>query len=99
MLFTSSHTERISFTPNLFEAVQKLYYHGYFSYLNQAYNLRHWGLITHQKKLTLKGIRFARGDIGIEKTIVVCPRYPKDPDPEIIRGDSFIFMEDPDAQV
>ena len=97
MLFTTTYTEQIHFTPQLLEAVHKLYYHNYFSYLNQAHHLIHWGLINKHKKITLKGVRFARGDIGIEKTIVVSPRFANDPDPDILRGDSFIFMEDADA--
>ena len=97
MLFTTSHTEPIHFTAKLFEAIRKLYYHGYFSYLCNAQHLIHWGLINKNKQITLKGIRFVRGDIGIEKWIVVSPRFSNDPDPEILRGDSFIFMEDADA--
>ena len=93
MLLTTSHTEPIHFTSQLCEAVRKLYYHNYFSYLDQAQHLIHWGLINKDRKLTLKGIKFARGEIGIEKTIVVSPRFPNDPDPDIVRGDSFMFME------
>ena len=97
MDFTATRAEAIQFTPTLSRAVRKLYYHGYFSYLDEAYKLRHWGLINKHKKITLKGVRFVRGDIGIEKSIVVSPRFSNDPDPDIIRGDSFIFMEDADA--
>ena len=97
MLFTTTHTEPIHFTSQLCEAVRKIYYHDYFSYLDQAHLLKHWGLINKDRKLTLKGMQFARGNIGIEKTIVVSPRFPNDPDSDIVRGDSFIFMEDADA--
>ena len=99
MLFTTSHSEPIHFTSKLFEAIRKLYYHNYFSYICNAHHLIHWGLINKNKQITLKGIRFCRGDIGIEKTIHVSPRFNNDPDPEILRGDTFIFMEDADAQV
>jgi hypothetical protein len=97
MLFTTSHSEPIHFTSRLCEAIQKLYYHGYFSYLCNAHHLIHWGLINKDKKITLKGVRFVRGDIGVEKMIYVSPRFSNDPDPEILRGDSFIFMKDADA--
>ncbi len=99
MLFTTTHTEPIHFTSQLCEAVRKIYYHGYFSYLDQAHLLKHWGLINEHKKLTFKGILFLKGEIGVEKTIVVSPRFPNDPDPDIVRGDSFMFMEDADAKV
>jgi len=97
MLFSTSHTEPIHFTSQLCEAIKKLYYHNYFSYLDQAHHLIHWGLINKDKRLTLKGILFLKGEIGVEKTIVVSPRFPNDPDPDIVRGDSFMFMEDADA--
>ena len=94
MLFAQSHTERIQFTDLLSEAVRKLYYHDYFSYISNAHHLIHWGLINKDKKLTLKGIQFAKGRIGIEKVLYVSPKFSNDPDPEIVRSDSFMYMED-----
>lgn len=99
MMLTTSHSQSIHFTSRLCDAIRKLYYHNYFSYLDQAYHLIHWDLINKDKRITTKGIQFAKGRIGIEKTIHVSPRFNNDPDPEILRGDTFIFMEDPGAKV
>jgi len=99
MLFTTSHPGPVRFNSRLCEAIRKLYYHGYFSYLCNAHHLIHWGLINKDKQITLKGVRFVRGDIAIEKMVYVSPRFSNDPDPEILRGNSFIFMKDADAQV
>jgi hypothetical protein len=93
MLFTQSHTEQIHFTSTLCKALQRLHRHNYFSYLLEAHKLRHWGLINHQHQLTLKGLSFLQGKISIAKSIVVSPRFSNDPDPEIVRSDSFVFME------
>lgn len=97
-LFLQDYTERLHFDSTLQEAIRKLYYHKYFSYMCNAHRLKHWGLIDTQKNITLKGIRFCRGEIGIEKVLYVCPRFPKDPDPDIFRSDTYVFYaEDDDA--
>ena len=90
-MFAQTFSETIHFDSTLQEAIQKLYYHDYFSYLCRAYQLKHWGLINQDQQITTKGIRFCRGEIGIEKSLHLSPRFPKDPDPDIHRGDSFVF--------
>lgn len=98
-LFLQNYTERLHFDSKLQAAIQKLYLHNYFSYISNAHQLKHWGLIDTQKNITLKGIRFCRGEIAVEKMVYVCPRFPRDPDPDILRSDTFVFYAEDDDEI
>jgi len=94
--FVQEHTECLIFSATLCKAIRKLYNTSYFSHLDNTHKTRHWGLIDSTLQLTDKGRQFARGEIGIEHHIVVSPKFPFDPDPDILRGDSFIFIDEYD---
>ena len=98
MEFVTEHTEHLIFTEKLCEAIRKLYHTDYFSHLSGIHKTRYWGLINCGLKLTEKGKQFARNEIGVERLIVVTPRYTWDPAPDILRGDSFIFIDEYDAK-
>jgi len=99
MHFVTEKTEHLIFTSKLCNAIRKLYHNDYYSHLDGIHKTRHWGLIDSTLKLTNKGEQFARGEIGVECQIVVSPKIPFDPDPDILRGDSFIFIDGYDDQV
>jgi hypothetical protein len=92
MQFTTEHTEHLVFTKTLCNAIRKLYDFNYFSHLDGTHKTRHWDLIDMSLQLTDKGRQFARGEIGVERLIVVTPKIPWDPDPDILRGDEVIFI-------
>ncbi len=98
MDFVTEKTEHLIFTEKLCNAIRKLYNSDHYSHLDGTHKTRHWGLIDKTLKLTDKGRQFARGEIGIEHLIVVSPKFPFDPDPDILRGDSFIFIDEYDAE-
>lgn len=98
-LFTQSYNERVNFDSTMQEAIQKIWKHKYFSYLKNAHRLKHWGLIDTQKNITTKGIRFCRGEIGIEKSLFVFPRFKNDPDPDILRSDTYVFYAGDDDEI
>ena len=99
MDFVTEKTEHLIFTSKLCQAIRKLYDSDYYSHLDGTHKTRHWGLIDSTLKLTDKGRQFARGEIGIERLIIVSPKKPWDPDPEILRGDDFIFIDEYDDEV
>ena len=84
-------TEHLIFTSQLCNAIRKLHISNYFSHLSNTIQARHWGLIDSSLKLTDKGRQFAEGKIAIEREIVVTPQNSSDPN--ILRGDSFIFID------
>ena len=94
--FVQEHTEALIFTKTFCNAIRKLYDSDYYSHLDGTHKTRHWGLIDKTLKLTDKGRQFARGEIGIERQIVVSPRYQFDPAPDILRGDACIFIDEYD---
>ena len=96
MDFVTEHTECLIFTKKLCRAIRKLYDSDYFSHLDGTHKTRHWGLIDKALKLTDKGRQFARGEIAIERQIVVTPKIPWDTDPDILRGDEVIFIDEYD---
>ena len=98
MDFVTEHTESLIFTKKLCRAIRKLYHDNYYSHLDGIHKTRHWGLIDKTLKLTYKGQQFARGEIGVERQIVVSPKKPWDTDPDILRGDSFIFIDEYDHE-
>ena len=99
MHFVTEKTEHLIFTSKLCQAIRKLYDSDYYSHLDGTHKTRHWGLIDKTLKLTDKGRQFARGEIAIERQIVVSPKIPFDPDPKILRGDDFIFIDEYDHEV
>ena len=96
-LFVQNYSEKLHFNSTLQEAIRKLYYHNYFSYLSNAHQLKHWGLMDTQLNITQKGIRFCRGEIAVEKVLFVSPRHPNDPDPDILRSDTYVFYAEDDV--
>ena len=98
MDFVTEHTECLIFTKKLCRAIRKLYHDNYYSHLDGIHKTRHWGLIDKTLKLTYKGQQFARGEIGVERQIVGSPKKPWDTDPDILRGDSFIFIDEYDHE-
>jgi len=91
-MFVQNHCEKIVFNSNLQQAIHKLAKYNYFSYLSNAHQLIHWNLIDHNKKITEKGLKFVQGVIGVEKCLHISPRFPNDPDPDILRYDTFVFF-------
>ena len=87
-------TEHLIFTAQLCNSIRKLHISNYFSHLSGTIQARHWGLIDSSLKLTDKGRQFAEGKIAIEREIVVTPQNSSDPN--ILRGDSFIFIDEYD---
>ena len=98
MQFVTEHTEHLIFTEKLCNAIRKLYDKNYYCHLDETHKTRYWGLIDKTLKLTDKGRQFARGEIAIERQIVVSPKKPWDTDPDILRGDAFIFIDEYDAE-
>ena len=89
-------TEHLIFTSQLCNAIRKLHISNYFSHLSGTIQARHWGLIDSSLKLTDKGRQFAEGKIAIEREIVVTPQKSSE-SPNILRGDSFIFIDEYDS--
>jgi hypothetical protein len=85
--------ERFEFNQQLCDAIRLLHYKHYFSYLKNCHHTQYWGLIDHKYQITPKGILFVEGKISIERVIVVTPKF-QGKDPEILRGDTFVFVYD-----
>jgi hypothetical protein len=96
--------ERFEFNRQLCDAIRLLHYKNYFSYLKNCHRTQYWGLIDHDYQITPKGILFVEGWISIPRMIVVTPnrlslfpenfQFPDGSDPEILRGDSFVYIYD-----
>ena len=99
MQFVTEYTECLIFTEKLCNAIRKLYDKNYYSHLDGTHKTRHWGLIDSTLQLTDKGRQFARGEIAVERLIVVTPKIPWDTDPDILRGDEVIFIDEYDREV